>query len=140
MSSRALSAALLVALVACGERETPVDPKLFAGADARALVDGLREGEVIEGAKVVRLSPVHDGTLRVEFARDGVRFAVGIVKKGTSPPDHPPPISTERYEIGVGNIVPPDAPVSPDGLLPIARAIEARVRRREASVPVPAGL
>ena len=133
-------AALLVNATACGERETPVDPQLFAGPGARALLDGLREGDVLEGAKVVRVSPPRDGTLLVELVRGDIHFSVGIVRKGASPPDHLPPIVTERYEIGVGHVLPPGAPVTIDELLPVAHAVEARVKRREASVAMPAGL
>lgn len=139
-ASRVAFVVAMVALGGCDEREVPIDPQRFAAPDVRALLDGLREGDLVDGARVVRLGPPRDGTIQIELARGDLRFTVGIVKKGTSPPEHPPPIVTERYEIGVGNVVPTDASVSADSLLPVAHAIEARVKRRETSVPMPSGL
>jgi hypothetical protein len=124
-------------------REGAAPPQAAASAvppEARALLDDLKEGDTLAGLPVTRLSGPERGVISVEVARGAVRFSIMIVRSGTSPPEHPPPIRTAHYEISVGMISASDANISVDDMLPAARAVEARVRRREDAVSTPPGL
>lgn len=105
------------------------------GAEARALLGGLAEGERIMGWTVQALDGPHEGLLRVDVAREQVRFAMMVATKGTRAESAP--VETERYVIFYGHVHPPETSL-PDGTIrATTHALARRIRANEATVEVP---
>lgn len=145
-SSRAWAPGLV--LLACGvglalAHLNPVEPSVETQVrrapeisdEGRALLGGLREGERLMGWTVQALDGPHDGMLRIDLARDDVRFALMVVATGRRAES--PPLSTERYAIFYGHAHPPEVTL-PDGTIrATTHALARRIRANEATVTVP---
>jgi hypothetical protein len=121
----------------------PPPPETPAGADARALLDGLDLGAVLGDAKVIGIWGPRgsDATLRVQVERPGGNtFMIGIMRRRDDPKDRRPPVATQGYELGFGEAQPDGSGVPPDAAMASLKAVEERIRRTEARVPVPDGL
>ncbi len=115
-----------------GERPAPREPRL--SEEARALLGGLAVGERLMGWTVEALDGPHEGLLRIDLARDDVRFALMVAAKGTRA--EAAPVETERYVIFYGHVHPPDTSL-PDGTIrATTNALARRIRANE-GVDVP---
>ena len=118
--------------VARGERPAPREPRL--SEEGRALLGGLAVGERLMGWTVEALDGPHEGLLRIDLARDDVRFALMVAAKGTRA--EAAPVETERYVIFYGHVHPPDTSL-PDGTIrATTNALARRIRANE-GVDVP---
>jgi hypothetical protein len=125
-------------------RPTPAPPpasgSVSAGDRALAhLAAELAVGDVVEGWAVRGISSGRDGLGRIELERGGKRFSVFVGRRADHG-GHPPPIQTERYDIGFGDVVATGAPPDETEMRAVAGSIADRVRQREAVAPVPEGL
>lgn len=112
---------------------TPHEPVLHE--QARALLGGLREGERIMGWTVTALDGPTEGLLRIDLARDDVRFALTVAAKGTRAESSL--VETERHAIFYGHVHPPEVSL-PDGTIrATTHALARRIRDNEATVEVP---
>jgi hypothetical protein len=103
--------------------------------EARALLGGLAVGERLMGWTVQAIDGPHDGVVRVDLDRDGVRFALLVAAKGTRA--EAAPVETARYVIFYGHVHPPDTAL-PDGTIrATTHALARRIRAHEATVEVP---
>lgn len=119
--------------VAGPEHPTPTAPAV--SDEGRALLGGLAAGERLMGWTVQALDGPRDGQLRVDLARDGVRFSLVVARKGTRA--EAAPVETERYLVFYGYVDPPQT-VLPDGTIrATTHALARRIRAHEASVDVP---
>jgi hypothetical protein len=116
-----------------GEAEPRREPQ--PSDEARALLGGLAAGERLMGWTVRAIDGPHEGVVRVDLDRDGVRFALLVAAKGTRP--EAAPLETERYVIFYGHVHPPDTSL-PDGTIrATTHALARRIRANEATVEVP---
>jgi hypothetical protein len=123
---------------AADDPDTLAPPGTAPAADVAALLNGLSLGNDFDGWKVVNFSATNDKIVWVEFGHDRVFFSVGIGAKGKGNP--PPPIQTERYEVGYGMMRPKGATVPQDVLMKMAGEVSSRIRLRELEVAKPAAL
>jgi len=93
-----------------------------ASPSASAL--GLHVGDLIAGWRVVAIAGAPDSELRIDVARDDMRFAVTVVPMGARPEN--PPMQTRTHAIYYGHALPAEARI-PDGAV---RAILADIVRR----------
>lgn len=104
-------------------------------AEGLALLDELAIGERLMGWTVQALDGPRDGQLRVDLARDDVRFSLVVAPKGSRA--EPAPVETERYVIFYGYVYPAET-VLPDGTIrATTHALARRIRARENTVTVP---
>lgn len=118
--------------------DTVTHPGTPPAADMAALLNGLSLGNEFDGWTVVNFSPTNDKIVWIEFGRDKAFFSVGIGAKGKGNP--PPPIQTERYEVGYGMVRPKGASIPQDVLTKTAEQVASRIRTREQEVAKPAAL
>jgi hypothetical protein len=115
------------------EQLPPAEPRL--SDEARALLGELAVGERLMGWTVEALDGPRDGLLRIELARDGVRFSLLVARKGTRA--EPAPVETERYVVFYSSAHPPEITL-PDGTIrATTHALARRLRAHEATVDVP---
>ena len=110
-------------------RQQPAPP------EAVALVDGLQVGDKLAGWTVLGLTGPLDGVLRIDVARDEIRFSVSVAARGAVP--YPAPRTTEMYDLYYGHPHPRDTEIPEAATRAIMAGIERRIRRNEASVEVP---
>jgi hypothetical protein len=104
-------------------------------AEARALLGELAVGERLMGWTVQAVDGPREGLLRIDVARDDVRFALLVARKGTRA--EAAPVETQRYVIFYGHVHPPKT-VLPDGTIrATTNALARRIRAAEATVEVP---
>lgn len=109
------------------------EPRL--SPEARALLGGLAVGERLMGWTVQAVDGPHEGLLRIDLGRDGVRFALMVAAKGTRA--EAAPVETERYVVFYGHVHPPKTTL-PDGTIrATTHALARRIRANEATVAVP---
>jgi|GEM_PF-700700 hypothetical protein len=121
-----------------GDPDTAAPVGKAPSADLSALLDGLALGNEFDGWNVVNFFATNDKIVWIEFAKDNHFFSVGIGSKGRGRP--PPPIQTERYEVGYGMVRPKGATIAQDVFTKIAEKVASRIRMREREVPKPAAL
>ena len=107
-------------------------------ADLGALLDGLSLGNEFDGWKVVNFTATNEKIVWIEFGNASTFFSVGVNVRGKGNP--PPPIQTERYEVGYGMVRPKGTTISQDMITKISEQVAARIRKREAEVAKPAAL
>jgi hypothetical protein len=113
----------------------PPAPTPQVTAEAHELLGELAVGEKLMGWTVLALDGPRDGQLRVDLARDEVRFSLVVAAKGTRA--EPAPVETERYVIFYGYVYPAETKL-PDGTIrATTHALARRIRAREATVTVP---
>ncbi len=110
-----------------GQR-TPAPPEAFA------LLDGLEVGEVLAGWTVLGLTGPDGGALRLDVARDDVRFSITVAARGAV--EYPSSRTTERYDLYYGHPHPRGAEIPENAIRAVMAGIERRVRRNEATVEV----
>ena len=118
--------------------DTITHPGTAPAADVAALLNGLSLGNDFDGWKIVNFSATNEKIVWIEFGKDRVFFSVGIGAKGKGNP--PPPIQTERYEVGYGMVRPKGASITQDALMKAAEQVASRIRMREQEVAKPAAL
>ncbi len=118
------------------QASSPVPPAvpMTAGADARALLDDLKEGDALVGWTVDRIVGPVDGELRVHLRRDGVGFALMVARKDAHP--HAAPLTTDKYAIFYGHAEPADAELPRNTTRATSHALARRIHAREAEVTV----
>ncbi len=137
MSDRSLRAAIPAAAVALAcfvvaialapdppptsRRPSPVVPS--------HLFQDIAVGTTVAGWRVTAISAEADGGVRIEFARDDVRFAVSVIELGTR--DEPPYLTTERHAIYYGHAIPADAHIPDNAVRAVTANVERRVRAGE---------
>lgn len=141
-----LPAALLVGAVAYfvpterGDVAAPA-PSASVAKPAVSLLGGLREGDVIEGWSVGRVhvneSENHHPQLAIELWKGGSGITVWVGRKEFATK---PPVTTERYALTHGDPRPYGEPIAPDAFDVMTAKIAERVRRNEATAPIPDGL
>ena len=89
----------------------------------------LEVGQRIAGWKVIALAGSLDGELRIDLARDDVRFAVIVTPMGARPEN--PPVQTDTHAIYYGHAQPSGTRV-PEGAV---RAITSDIARRLDAMP-----
>lgn len=115
------------------ERPPPASPRL--SEQARALLGGLAPGERLMGWTVQAVDGPREGQLRIDLARDDVRFALLVAKKGTRA--EVAPVETEHYLVFYGYVQPAETTL-PDGTIrATTHALARRIRAHEAAVDVP---
>lgn len=115
------------------ERPAPAKPRL--SDEAAALLGGLRPGERLMGWTVQAVDGPRDGQLRIDLARDDVRFALLVAKKGTRA--EAAPVETERYLVFYGYVHPPQTSLPEGTIRATTHALARRIRATEAAVDVP---
>jgi hypothetical protein len=116
-----------------GEAPASRAPRL--SDEARALLGELAVGERLMGWTVQAVDGPRDGVLRIDLARDDVRFALMVAKKGTRA--EAAPVETERYLVYYGHVHPPETTL-PDGTIrATTHALARRIRAHEAGLDVP---
>ena len=115
--------------------DVPSPVPMTAGADARALLGDLKEGELLVGWTVDRIVGPVDGELRVYLRRDGVRFALMVARKDARP--HAAPLTTDKYAIFYGHAEPADAQLPRNTTKATSHALARRIHAHEADVTVP---
>lgn len=114
-------------------RPAPRQPQLTPAA--KALLGDLAVGERLMGWTVEALDGPHEGLLRIDLARDDVRYALLVAKKGTRA--EAAPVETEQYVIFYGHVHPPETTL-PDGTIrATTHALGRRIRAHEHTVDVP---
>ncbi|MCC6645174.1 MAG: hypothetical protein IT374_06345 [Polyangiaceae bacterium] len=139
---RKAALALSLTLLACGrsfidgDGPPPVEPAASA-EEVRAL-DGLRAGDSLATAKVVRVGAVDRGMMPVVIEAGGARARFDVCLFSPSAPG--PPVHTERYAIYFtsGDKGAPQPPS--EVMTAAAEALAARLRKVEASVAPPPGV
>lgn len=120
----AIVAVVCIALAVHAELERPgSDPPAVVAIERIDALD-LAVGQSIAGWRVVALAGTIDHELRIELARDDVRFAVVVTPMGARPEN--PPVQTATHAIYYGHAQPSTARI-PDGAV---RAITADIARR----------
>ncbi len=109
--------------------QTPAPP------EALALLDGLVIGEKLAGWTVLGVTGPVDRVLRIDLARDEVRFSISVAARGAV--EYPSPRQTERYDLYYGHPHPRDTEIPDNAIRAIMAGVERRVRRNEATVEVP---
>ena len=118
--------------------DTIAHPGTPPAADVAALLNGLSLGNEFDGWTVANFSATNDKIVWIEFGQGKAFFSVGIGAKGKGNP--PPPIQTERYEVGYGMVRPKGAAIAQEMMTKIAEQIAARIRMREKEVAKPEAL
>lgn len=116
-------------------KEPPPVHTAEISAEGRALLGDLAIGERLMGWTVRELDGPRDGLLRVELARDDVRFSLAVAAKGTRV--QAGPVETERYVIFYGYVYPADTVLPETTIRATTHALARRIRAREATVTVP---
>jgi len=124
--------------IAADDPDTVTHPGMPPTADIAALLNGLSLGNDFDGWKVVNFFVTNDKIVWIELGKDNAFFSVGIGAKGKGNP--PPPIQTERYELGYGMVRPKGAAIPQDMMMKAAEQIASRIRMREKEVAKPAAL
>lgn len=106
-----------------------------APAEAVALLDGLQVGEKLAGWTVLGITGPVDHVLRVDVARDEIRFSISVAARGAV--EYPAPRTTETYDLYYGHPHPRGTEIPESATRAIMAGIERRVRRNEATVEVP---
>lgn len=132
----------IVCIVGVGERlrAGPPEPERAgqrapAPPEAFALLDGLAIGETLAGWTVLGLSGPNDGALRLDIARDNVRFSITIAARGAV--EYPAPRTTALYDLYYGHPHPRGVEIPDNAIRAIMAGVERRVRRNESDVAVP---
>lgn len=115
-----------------GERASRQEP---APPEAAELLDGLEVGETLAGWTVLGLTGPVDRVLRIDVARDEIRFSISVAARGAV--EYPAPRTTETYDLYYGHPHPRDTEIPESATRAIMAGIERRVRRNEANVQVP---
>lgn len=93
-------------------------------------------GSTVGGARLVSMTPVHDGVVTVELVQAGKgRFPIHICRRDESLQDTPPPARSLRYDFLLANGGKGDKPTSRaegEAVLMIADAVRRNEMRREA--------
>jgi hypothetical protein len=126
-----------------GVEEGMPPPPLPAGPDVTTLLDGLAVGDALGAFKVTSIDLANDEVMRRAIAvglahQDGHGFTLWIARPGVH--SFTPFESTERYGFYHGHYHPPGTGPTEAEIAAVAGAIVPRVRKVEATVPVPAGL
>jgi hypothetical protein len=140
-SSSTTSAVVTVDSAAPTETDDPdtiAHPGTPPASDVATLLNGLSLGNDFDGWTVVNFTATNDKILWIEFGKDKVFFSVGIGAKGNGKP--PPPIQTERYEVGYGMIRPKGGAIPPGAFMKTAEQVASRIRLRETEVAKPSAL
>lgn len=103
-----------------------------------SLLDGLSQGQEINGWKVVNFFPPQNRTIWIEFQQGERYFSVGIGPRGAGQP--PPPVQTESYEVGFGMMHPPGVSIPQSEMTPVVQEVANRIRARERGSPRVPGL
>jgi hypothetical protein len=114
----------------------PRAPEATPGAVA--LLGGLAAGDAVAGWTVLGIDGPRDERIRIDLGRDGVRFAIMVMRLGAIP--RTPPVQTDRYAIYYGHGQPADTTIPAGAVRAITHQIARRIRTVEADVPVPVGL
>ncbi len=101
-------------------------------------LDGLTRGDNIAGFVVRAVSPVHEARIVVDVERGDVGFRVWIQRRDSG--RQLPPAKTEKYALYVVQPRPTTDAIGDDDQAAVLKALAARLRRREKTVPLPAGL
>jgi hypothetical protein len=92
-----------------------------------ALLDGLVAGDRLGDWTVERLEGSPDDVARVWVARDGVRWAAELRRRGRGP--GPAPLTAGRFDLFYGNLQPEGARLEPAEFLAVLSALAERVAR-----------
>lgn len=140
-------AALLLSLTlaACGKSVIEEDatgpvsgpPPAATPAQVQAF-DGLRVGDALATAKVVRLDAVERGMMPVVIEANGGRGRFDVCLFSDAAPG--PPVRTDRYAIYFTSGDKGVPPIPPEVLTAAAEALAARLRKAEGTVPAPPGV
>lgn len=101
-------------------------------------LDGLGPGDVLAGFRVRGVSPVHESRIVVDVERGDAGFRVWIQRRDND--RRLPPAKTDKYALYVVQPRPTADAISDDDQAAVLKALAARLRRRERTVPVPVGL
>jgi hypothetical protein len=109
-----------------------------AAADVIALLDNLQPGDPLGSGVVLAIDAPIERIVWVDVRVGDRVFGVGLGASGTGG-DKPMPITTDRYEIRYG-MLRGDGELAPGAFVAAAEDLASRVRRREQTVPLPAGM
>lgn len=123
-----LALACAVVAIATTPAAKPLPTATPAVVPARLLGD-LTVGTNVAGWRVTAIGGEDDGGIRIELARDDVRFAISVVELGLR--DETPFVATERHAIYYGHVIPADARVPDNAVRATTANIERRVRAAE---------
>ena len=135
---------VLLAQSACGKSvidDDPSGPVTQAPPASQAQVDalgGLRDGDTLGPARVIRVAEIYRGMMPVEVEVAGARSTLTVCLFSEQGPA--PPVRTERYAIYWGSGSPGTKSVPNDALMATTEALAARIRKVEATVTPPKGV
>jgi hypothetical protein len=109
-----------------------------AAADVIALLDNLQPGDPLGHGVVLAIDAPIERIVWVDVRVGDRVFGVGVGASGTGG-DKPMPITTEKYEVRYG-MLRGDGDLAPGAFMVAAEDLASRVRRRERTVPLPAGM
>jgi hypothetical protein len=119
----------------------PSTPSSANAAPRIPLLDGLGVGDVIGAFRVSKIfvsrSHTDQPQLSIELERENAGFTVWVARK---PLVKNPPMSTDRYALTYGDARPVGVVIVQPTYDAAMTAIAERIRRTEATAPVPEGL
>lgn len=137
-SAAASAAPISSALIAARNAVVPPNAP-HADEDLTALLDGLREGDVIRGWTVAAIIGPVDRLAEIVVTRGELRFTVGLRANGVDVGRNAP-LHTRDYALEFGHFQPDGARPDDAEVRRVLDDVFARVRRREASTPPPEGM
>lgn len=112
-----------------------------AGEQGPALLEGLKPGDALDEWTVERIlvnqSPSNQPQLAIELGRKGSGITIWVHRKETVTN---PPLATARYAFTFGHARPNGDPIPQDAYEKCMAKLAERIRRAEATAPVPEGL
>ena len=103
-----------------------------------ALLGGLHPGDVLAGWKVRSIEGPKDKVMSVTVAKGPLWFCATFAHLGASP--YNPPVSTGQYALYFDNLHPAKTSMSREELKKVLDALAVRIKKHEATVPVPPGM